>query len=111
MFEEFLGVCYMYVPSIDFSTLTKVAKDVLLRYNISLSKLRHQCYSGTSAVQKVRSGVATRFLEQEFCALYTHCYGHSINLAASDAIKHTKEIKHVMEMGHNITKLLNYLPH
>ena len=49
VFEEFLGV--YQVPSIDFSTLTKVVKDVLCRYNLSLGKLRGQCYDGASAMQ------------------------------------------------------------
>ena len=41
VFEEFFGV--YQVSSIDFSTLTKVVKDVLCRYNLSLGKLKGQC--------------------------------------------------------------------
>ena len=108
VFEEFLSVCQ--VPFFDSSTLTKETKDVLWRYNISLSKLQGQCYNGTSAMQGTRSGVGTRFLEEEPCALYTHCYGHSINLAASDAIKHTKVMKCAMEMVNEVTKLVKYSP-
>ena len=108
MFEDFLGV--YQVPSTNSSTLTKVVKDVLCRYNLSLGKLRGQCYDGASAIQGARSGVATRICEEEPRALYTHCYGHSINLAASDAIKRTKVMKHAMETAHEITKLVKYSP-
>ena len=108
VFEEFLGA--YQVPSIDSSTLTKVVKDVLCRYNLSLGKLRGQCYDGASAMQGARSGVATRICEEEPHALYTHCYGHSINLAASDAIKRTKVMKRAMETAHEITKLVKYSP-
>ena len=48
MCEEFL-VAYQ-VPSIDFSTLTKVSKDALCRHNIPLSKLWDWCYTGASAI-------------------------------------------------------------
>ena len=57
-----------------------------------------------------KSGVATRILAEEPRALYTHCYGHSINLAACDAIKGTKLMKDVMETAHEITKLIKYSP-
>ena len=73
-------------------------------------KLRGQCYDGASAMQGARSGVAARVCKEEPRALYTHCYGHSINLAASDAIKRTKVMKHEMETAHEITKLVKYSP-
>ena len=79
--EEFFGV--YQVPSIHSSTVTKVVKVVLCKYNLSLGKLRGQCYDRASAMHGARSGVATRIFEEEPHALYTHCYGHSINLAAS----------------------------
>ena len=108
MFEEFLGI--YQVPSIDSSTLSKVVKDVLCRHNLSLGKLRGQCYDEASGMQGARSGVATKIYEEERRALYTHLYGHSITLAASDAIKRTKVMKHAMETAHEITKLVKYLP-
>ena len=109
VFQEFIGL--YQVPSIDATTLTKVAKDVLCRHNLSLGKLRGQCYDGASAMQVTRSGVAKRICEEEPRALYTHCYGHSISLAASDAIKCTKMMKSAMETAHEIAKLVKYSPH
>ena len=83
--EELIG---MYqVPSIGSETLAKVAKDALCRCNLPLSKLRGQCYDGASAMRGANSGIATRILAKEPRALYTHCYGHPINLAACDAIR------------------------
>ena len=46
--EEFLGL--YHVPSIDAATLTAVAKDALVRMNLSMSKLRGQCYDGASTI-------------------------------------------------------------
>ena len=84
--------------------------DVLCRCNLPLSKLREQCYDGTSAMLGAKSGVATKILVEEPHALYTHCYGHSINLAACDAIMGTKVMKDAMETAHELTKLIKYSP-
>ena len=58
-----------------------------------------------------KSVVATRILAEEPRAVYTHCYGHSVNLAACDAIKGTKLMKDSMETAHEITKRIKYSPH
>jgi len=91
VYEEFLGM--YHVPSIDSGTLTKAAKDVLYYFNLPISKLRGQCYDGASAMRGVRSGVAKQICDEEPLALYTHCYGHSINLAINDAIKLSKLLR------------------
>ena len=106
--EDFLG---MYqVPSIDASTLTEATVDALCRMNLPLSKLRGQCYDGASSMKGVRSGVAKRILDKESRAIYTHCYGHSINLAVNDALKISKPIKAALETTHEVTKLIKYSP-
>ena len=40
-----------------------------------------QCYDGASAMSGTRSGVAKNQLDEELCAVYTHCCGHALNLA------------------------------
>ena len=106
--EEFLGL--YHVPSIDAHTLTTVAKDTLVRMNLPLSKLHGQCYDGASTMRGARSGVATRIYEEEPRAVYTHCYGHSINLAASDAVKESKLMRDALDTTYEITKLIKYSP-
>lgn len=107
--EELIG---MYqVPRIDSKTLTEVAKDTLWRCNLPLSKLRGKCYDGASAMCGAKSGVAARILAKEPCALYTHCYNHSINFAACDAIRGTKLTKDAMETAHEITEVIEYSTH
>ena len=58
--EEFLGL--YQVERIDSSTLTAVIKDVLMRANISLHKLRGQCYDGASSMSGSKSGLLSRFV-------------------------------------------------
>ena len=106
--EELIGI--YQVPNINSETLAKVAMDALCRCNLPLSKLRGQCYDGASAMRGAKSGVATRILAEEPRALYTHCYGHSINLAACGAIRRTKVMKDAMETAYEITKLIKYSP-
>ena len=106
--EEFLGV--YNVPTIDAATLTVAAKDTLYRMNLPLSKLRGQCYNGASAMSGAKSGVAKK-IQEEPRAVYTHCYGHSINLATCNAVKRSKPIKNALETTHEITKLIKHSPH
>ncbi len=83
--EEFLGL--YHVESIDSKNLFTVITDTLLRMNVSVDKLHGQCYDGASAMSGCKSGVAKRITDLEPRALFTHCYGHALHLAASDTIK------------------------
>ena len=84
--EDFIGL--YCVPSIESDTLVAVLKDTLSRLNLPLSKVRGQCYDGASNMSGIRNGVAAQINKEEPRAVYTNCYGHSLNLAAADAIKH-----------------------
>ena len=106
--EEFMGL--YNVPTIEASTLTSMIKDSLVRFNLSLSKARGQCYDGASNMSGRHSGVAKKIQDEEPRALFTHCYGHSLNLAASDTVKKCKVLKTALEMSHEIVKLVKYSP-
>ena len=106
--EEFIGL--YAVPSIDSSMLVSIIKDTLVCMNLSLSKLRGQCFDGASNTRGVRNGVAKQLQDVESQAIYIHCYGHSLSLAASDAIQHCKLMKTSLETTHEITKLEKYSP-
>ena len=106
--EEFLGL--YSVPSIDAATLTSVIQDVFTRLNISIRQLRGQYYDGASAMSGCRSGVAKRIAELESRAVFTHCYGHALNLTACDTVKRVKVLKNALETTHEITKHIKYSP-
>ena len=57
-----------------------------------------------------RTGVATQILTMEPRALYTHCYGHSLNLAMCDTIKNCKLTRDAMDVTHEISKLVKFSP-
>jgi len=71
---------------------------------LPISKFWGQCYDGAAALRGIRSGVAKRILDEEPRAVYTHCYGHSINLAMNDSIKACKPVKNSLEVTHEVTK-------
>jgi len=42
--------------------------------------------------------------------VFTHCYCHSLNLAANDYVKNFKVMKSLLEVKHEITKLIKLSP-
>ena len=106
--EDFVGL--HEVPCIQASTLVHVVKDTLLRLNLTLTKARGQCYDGASNMSGVRNGVAKQIQDEQPNAFFTHCYGHSLNLAVSDTIKQCNTMKSALEITHEITKLIKYSP-
>ena len=100
--KEFLGL--YHVASIDTATLTSVIHDIFMRLNLSIERLRGQCYNGASTMSGSKSGVAKRISEVEPRAIFTHCYRHSLNLADCDTIKKMKVMRDALETTHEITK-------
>ena len=101
VYEDLIGL--YKVPSIDAATLVATAKGALKDAGLPINKLHGQCYDRPAAMRGIRSGVAKRILDEEPRAVYTHCYGHSINLAMNDSIKACKSVKNSLEVTHEIT--------
>ena len=53
-----------------------------------------------------RNGVSTKLLAKERRALYTHCYGHSLNLAVQDAVKANPIIRDALDTIEEMSKLI-----
>ena len=102
--EDLIGL--HNIDCINAETIVSVLKDTLLRMNVSLYKCRGQCYDGCSTMSGSRNGVVTSIKAEEPCALYTHCYGHALNLACADSIKKCKVMKDALDTTHGITKLI-----
>ena len=100
--EEFVGL--YTVPSIDSNTIFTKIMDTLKFLNVSVNKLRGQCYDGASTMSGIKNGVAKQIMDLEPRALYTHCYGHSLNLAISDVVKQSKILQDALDTTNEITK-------
>ena len=94
--EELMGL--YKADSTTASTLVTLIKDVLLRCNLSISMCRGQCYDRASVMAGKKNGVSTIILRDESRAVFTHCYGHSLNLAINDTIKGCKTMKYSLEV-------------
>ena len=57
-----------------------------------------------------KKGVATQILSVEPRALYTHCYGHSLNLAMCDTIKNGKLTRDAMDITNEVSKVVKFSP-
>ena len=101
---------YIKLDNIKANTIVSAIKDVLQRLHLPMSRCRGQCYDGASTMKGPRSGVAKQLLDEEPRAIYTHCYGHSLNLAISDTIKGCKIMKDSLDLIFEVSKLLSFLP-
>ena len=68
------------IPNISADMILRAIKDALL-------SRRGQCYDGASNMSGCRSRVAKLINDMESRALYTHCYGHSLNMAVGDTVR------------------------
>lgn len=106
VYKDFLGL--YQVTSIGAESLVAVIKDTMTKLNLFMSKICGQCYDGCSTMSGARSGVAKRIMvKNQELRIFTHCYGHSLNLAASDTVKN---MKNGLDTTHEITKLVKFSP-
>ena len=106
--EEFLGLYFM--SSITAQSIVDTMQDIFLRFQLPLSKLRGQCYDGCSTMAGAKGGVATKISELEPRALFTHCFGHALNLAVSDTIKNLPAMKDCLDTSFEVIKLVKFSP-
>ena len=107
--EDFIGLHEL--PSTSADTILHTVQDLMLRLNLSFKKVRGQCYDGAASMLGHREGVAKKICDKEPRALYTHCYGHSLNLAVADTVKQCKVLGKAFDIVYEITKLIKKSPH
>ena len=57
-----------------------------------------------------KHGVSKLVSDLESRAVYMHCHGHALNLAAGDTLKKCKLLKDALETTREITKLIKHSP-
>ena len=65
---------------------------------------------GPAAWLVVKSGVSTQLSKEEPRAVYTHCYGHALNLTVSDMMKKNRLMSDTLNTTTEISKLLKFSP-
>ena len=104
--EDFFGKSQ--TDSIDSIQLTHVHNSRhSTKIGSKLENCRGQCYDGPAIFEAVKR-CSTQIVKEEHCAIYTHCYVHSLNLACQDAIHGITVLKNVLSMAFELSKLLKY---
>ena len=85
-----------------FQELTSSMSDL----SLDVHRMRGQCYDGASMMSGNKSGIVKLFRDIESSAIYTHCYGHALNLAASDTVKRCNLMKNRLDTVDEICKLV-----
>ena len=106
--EEFLGMYCLQRTTAE--SITSAIKDALLRFQIPISKVRGQCYDGCSTMAGARGGVAAKIQQLEPRAVFTHCYGHALNLSVSDTVKQSVAMRDCLDTCYEIIKLIKFSP-
>ena len=77
---------------------------------LNLEHARGQCYDGANVMSGHKNGVAKRIKDINPKCLYTHCYGHSLNLAVSDTVKGVSHLNNMFDMIKAICNLIKKSP-
>ena len=108
VFEEFFG---MYnLQSTPAESIGTAIMDVLLQFQIPISKIRGEYYDGCSTMAGARGGEVAKIYEMEPPAVFTHCYGHVLYLSVSDTIKQCIIMKDCLDTSYELVKLIKYSP-
>ena len=91
------------MDSISAESIIRTIEDILLRLSLSLKNCRGQW---ASSMAGCKTGVSTTILRKEHRALYTHCYGHVLNLAVQDAVKANVILRDTLDTIEEKTKLI-----
>ena len=97
------------VAETNASTITDAIKSIL-EMNLDIMNARGQCYDGASTMRGHRTGVVPAIKSINGKYLYTHCYGHALNLAVRDAIKGVKVFSDAFDTVKEICKLVKKSP-
>lgn len=106
--EEFIGL-YL-TENITSAALIAIVEDTILRMNINFEHCHGQCYDGASARTGAKNGVAKAITSKESLAIFSHCYGHALNLGVGDTIKQCQFMKSSLEVVAEISKLIKKSP-
>ena len=69
-----------------------------------------QSYDGAATMSVTKGGVTTHIKRLNRKILYTHCYGHALNLAVNDCIRKVEVLKDSWVMMEEVCNLVKKSP-
>ena len=106
--EDFIGMWPL--PRTTADQIVGTLREALQQMNLDIQNARGQCYDGAATMAGEKTGVATQIKSVNGKCLYTHCYGHALNLAVADAIKSVKCMSDALDTVREIGKLVKKSP-
>lgn len=97
--------CIIYSLYTTAESIVTAIIDVLLCFQIPISKIGWQCYDGCSAMAGAQGGVDGKIQEIKPRAVFIHCYDHVLNLSVSDTIKQCMIMKDCLDTSYELVKL------
>ena len=79
-------------------------------FHLDVHGMQGHCYDGASTMSGFKSRVAKLLTDMEPCAIYTHCFGHALILAANDIINSCTLMKDTLDAVHEICKHVKSSP-
>ena len=100
--EELLGLYCISAQSI-----VSAMKDAFCSSRFLFSKAS---WSMLWCITGAKTGVAAKIKKIEPRAVFTHCYGHALNLSVSDTIKQSPAMKNCLDTSFELVKLIKFSP-
>ncbi|XP_042043474.1 zinc finger MYM-type protein 1-like [Salvia splendens] len=91
--EQFIGI--VHVTDTSSHTLKCAIDDLLVKHNLSLSKVRGQGYDGASNMRGEFNGLKSLILQENPYAMYIHCFSHQLQLIIVAVAKGIRVVKDV----------------
>lgn len=98
--EEFIGLHGVSVGTGE--NLAKVVKDVLVRLNLPITKLRGQAYDGVANMAGRYSGAQAIIKKEQPLAPYIHCGAYCVNLITQHACNASRVIHSALQWVHEL---------
>ncbi len=102
--SRFLGFCN--APDTLAETLFLCVKDVFLRLNLPLEKLKGYCFDGASNMSGRLSGVQARLREVCPGSLFVHCCNHSLDLVLQEVTREVPLISETPQFVQSTTNII-----
>ncbi|XP_028397239.1 zinc finger MYM-type protein 1-like [Dendronephthya gigantea] len=103
--EDFMGL--YEIPSTTSDVLAQMIFDVLIRFGLSVDKLRAQTYDGAANMSGCHTGCQARVREKQPLALYFHCGSHTSNLVMQHAVNSCELIRDSLQWINELGALMS----
>lgn len=91
-------------------TIVASIKDILVRLQLDIKKLRGQTYDGASNILGKKSEVATQIQRIQLKAKQNHCHGHTLNHAVKDLNNGNEVLRNTLSTVTEICIPVKYSP-